>query len=181
MSILIKGGEFIPAPDGIHSGICVDAVDLGIVESTFGKKHMVKLVWEIEAKMDDGRPFLVQKRYTASLHEKSSLAKDLRSWRGKPFTPEEMKGFDIEKVVGAPCQLVIVHAEKEGAVYANVQNVAKSGDKKLAPSGKYVRFKDRPADQRQNGNGGNRPPQQRQPGEEDAPGEYDDGSSGIPF
>ncbi len=180
MPIVISGSDFTPAPEGVFAAICVDVVDLGIVDGTYGKKHMIKLVWEIDAKMEDGRPFIVQRRYTASMNEKSSLAKDLKSWRGRPFSPEELKSFDIEKVLGAPCQLVVSHSEKEGAIYANVQTIVRAGDKKLTATGKYVRAKDRPADQRQNGAQNGNGKQQRQPGD-DSPGEYDDGSSGIPF
>jgi hypothetical protein len=169
MSLVIKS-EFTPHPDGVFPGVCVDVVDLGMVTNNFGTKHMIKVVWETDQKMDDGRPFTVQKRYTASLHEKSTLAKDLKTWRGRPFTPEEMRGFDIDKVVGAPCQLVIVHAEKEGAVYANVTTVMKADPaKRLAPTGKYVRQKDRPADQQQRAAGGNGRPTGAEPEAEEIP------------
>ncbi len=168
MSFIVKGSDFTPAPDGVHSAVCVDVVDLGIVDGTFGKKHKLKIVWEIADKMDDGRPFLTQKRYNVSLHEKSTLAKDLKSWRGKPFTPEELKGFDLEKVLGVPCQLVIVHEDREGMVYANVQTILKAVQPRLEPSGKYVRVKDRPATKANTGHGNG----------SGSPGESDDG---IPF
>ncbi len=140
--------DFVPAPDGVHNAVCVDEIDLGVVPSTFGPKHMLKIVWEIEELMENGKRFLVSKRYSASLHEKSSLHKDLKSWRGKAFTSEELKAFDLENVVGKPCQLVIVHAERDGSTFANVQTVAKAGSVKMTPSGGYIRVKDRPADQR---------------------------------
>lgn len=154
MAIIVKAGaDFIPAPDGIKNAVCVDAIDLGMVTGQFGPKHCLKLVWETEDKMQDGKPFIVQRRYGASLHEKSTLHKDLKSWRGQAFTAEELKGFDIEKIIGKPCQLVLVHSEKEGQVYCNVSAIAKCGATKLEPSGKYIRVKDRPKDQ-QNGGGG---------------------------
>jgi hypothetical protein len=59
-----------------------------------------------------GKPFMVSKFYTLSLNEKASLRKDLQSWRGKPFTEEELKGFDVEKLIGANCLLNIVEYEK---------------------------------------------------------------------
>jgi hypothetical protein len=106
-------------------------------------RHKVQLVWELSATMADGRPFTVRKRYTASLHEKSNRHKDLKAWRGKSFSAEELKGFDIEKVLVAPCQVLVQHAEKDGQVYANVAAVMKAAGVKLAPSGHYVRQKDR--------------------------------------
>lgn len=134
---------FTPAPDGVHNAICVDVVDLGMVEGMYGEKHKLKIVWEIEDKMESGKPFIVSKRYTVSLHDKSTLRKDLKSWRGKDFTAEEMSGFELDDVIGVSCQLVVVHSEREGTVYSNVSNVLKAKSK-LAPDGGYTRVKDRP-------------------------------------
>jgi hypothetical protein len=149
MPIIVKGGgDFVPAPEGMHSACCVDAVDLGDRETPWGMKHKVALVWEIAVKMEDGKPFTVRKWYTASLNEKSNLYKDLCAWRGRPFTAQELKGFDIEKVVGTPCQVFVEHSEKEGQVFANVRVVTKAPTgPKLTPSGQYVRVKDRPKEQ----------------------------------
>ena len=36
--------------------------------------------------------------YTLSLGERSNLRKMLESWRSRAFTPEELQGFDLEKV-----------------------------------------------------------------------------------
>lgn len=148
MPIIVKGEKFDPAPDGMHPGVCVDIVDMGIIESTYSgqtkKQHKIRLVWEIAATREDGSQYLVQKRYTASLHEKSALYKDLKSWRGRAFTPEELKGFDVEKLLHVPCTLMLVHEEREGNVYANISAIgrAEKGNE-LKPSGKYVRVKDR--------------------------------------
>jgi hypothetical protein len=104
------------------------------------------IVWEIDKSMADGRPFLVRKRFTASLHEKSNLHRDLKSWRGRAFTPQELAGFDIENVLGASCQLLISHTERDGTTFANVAAVMRAGlGQKLKPSGNYVRHKDRVA------------------------------------
>jgi hypothetical protein len=43
------------------------------------------------------------------MNEKSNLRKDLKSWRGKDFTEEEARSFDITKLLGAPCMLNIIH------------------------------------------------------------------------
>jgi hypothetical protein len=154
MAIIVKAGaDFIPAPDGIKNAVCVDVIDRGMVTGQYGPKHKLQLVWETEDKMEDGTPFTVRRLYGASLHEKSTLHRDLKAWRGQAFTKEELAGFDIEKVVGKPCMLVLTHDERDGQVYCNVSTIAKAGDKKLVPSGKYVRVKDRPKDQQQNGTG----------------------------
>jgi hypothetical protein len=143
--LMASGGRnYMPPPEGLWAAVCVDVVDLGMVDGQWGEKHKCRIVWELSAKMDDGRPFTAQKQYTVSLNEKASLYKDLKSWRGKPFTPEELAGFDVEKVLGAPCQLVITQEEKDGSVYGNITAVMKADPKsKLKASGQYVRVKDR--------------------------------------
>jgi len=140
------GGNFEPAPAGTHRAVCVDVVDLGMVETNFGKKMLLRVVWEIEALMDDGRPFLVMKRYTQSLNEKANLRHDLESWRSKAFTAEELTGFDVEKLIGAPALLNIMHRDgKDGKVWPNVTGIMPIPRTlgKIAPTGHYVRVCDR--------------------------------------
>jgi hypothetical protein len=62
--------------------------------------------------MSDGRPFVVSKTYNATLHEKANLHKDLVTWRGKPFSDEDLLGFDISKMIGAPAMLHVEHTDK---------------------------------------------------------------------
>jgi hypothetical protein len=150
--VVKKGGDFVPAPEGVHNAVCVDLIDLGMVPGQYGIKHKMRIVWEIEEKNPQGEPFTVRQQYGVSLHEKATLRKDLKSWRGRDFTAEELEGFDLENILHKPCQVIVEHSEREGNVYANVTKVLKAA-KKIDPSGKYVRVKDRPADQ-QNGKPG---------------------------
>jgi hypothetical protein len=100
--------------------------------------------------MDDGRPFIVQKRYTASLNEKATLRKELESWRGRPFTQEELDAFDLDKLIGANCQLNIQHVTKEGKLYANVVSIVPLGkNMPKMESNDYVRVQDRPDSERE--------------------------------
>jgi hypothetical protein len=152
--MIVKKTNFTPAPEGVFPAVCVDVVDLGLKPSQYGLKPRMKIVWEIEPTMENGKRFVIQKHYTPSLADKSILTKDLKSWRGRAFTAEELAGFDLEKVVGAPCQLVISHDEKDGTIYANVMTILKADQaKRLTPSGSYIRTKDRPTEGGQS-NGG---------------------------
>jgi hypothetical protein len=48
----------------------------------------------------------------------------LQSWRGKSFTQEEMRKFDLKNVLGAWCMLnVIERAGQNGNTYANVDGI----------------------------------------------------------
>lgn len=120
-----KESDYSPAPEGLWPAVCVDVVDLGILDSPFGPQVKIEIRWQLEEEdPKGGKRFLVVQRYTPSLHQKSKLRPLLEAWRGKKFTADEEKKFDIEKLLGANCQLSITHNIKdEGRVYSNVQAV----------------------------------------------------------
>lgn len=153
MSIIATRGEeggkdFQPAPQGVHQAVCVDVIDLGILEVTWAgqtkKQHKILISWQLDENRDDGKPFLVSKRYTLSLNEKANLRKDLESWRGRKFTLEEEAGFDVETILGVNCLLNVQHNEKAEKTYANVVSIMPlvKGMSKLFPRD-YVRKIDR--------------------------------------
>jgi hypothetical protein len=72
-----------------------------------------------------GDVFRVGTIYTRSLHPKASLRADLESWRGRKFSPEELKQFDISKLLGAPCLLQVGRSEKDRAKVLAVMSVPK--------------------------------------------------------
>lgn len=149
MTILAKrsGTNFIPCPAGMHQAVCVDVIDNGVVENKqYNKKQLkVTLRWQVSEQMDDGRPFIVQRRYTNSLDPKAALRQDLESWRGRKFTPEEEAGFDLERLLHVNCMLNVVHQTgQDGAVWARVAAVTPpvKGLPKLVPH-EYIREQDR--------------------------------------
>jgi len=139
------GENFVPAPVGLHRSICCDVVDLGMVAGQWGEKHKVRIIWQTETLMPDGRPYLVDQRYTLSLDERSNLRRDLEAWRGKPFTLTEAAGFDLERLIGAQCALLVVHkAGRDGQrVFANIQAVLPKQAGPVLTIRDYVRVLDR--------------------------------------
>lgn len=132
------GGDFAPVPEGPHPAICDMFVDLGLQETNgkFGHKvqHKIYLRWQIpEHRLSyekDGvkieGPMTVGAKYTLSLHEKAALRGLLKTWRGRDFTPDELKKFDVTTILGKPCLLSVSHAPKDGGgVYANVDTAMK--------------------------------------------------------
>lgn len=121
--------DFEPAPEGMFAAVCCDVVDRGMVTSTWGTAHKVQIRWQLDGNdaslRDDGKPWLVVRQFTLSLHEKASLRKFLESWRGRRFNDQELKdGFDVERLLNVGCMLQIIHdMAADGKVYANVQNV----------------------------------------------------------
>ena len=123
MSLTIKSDskEFEALPEGQHLGVCYKIIDQGSRNETYPrdaepnsdntkKRKTLSVTWEIpEQKMSDGRPMSISKTYTASLNENATLYKDLVTWRGKSFSKEELDGFDLDKMIGAPANLEIEH------------------------------------------------------------------------
>lgn len=152
---------FTPAPAGLHQAVCVDVVDLGLVKTTYDgetkTKLMVRVIWQIDdVNPEDGKRFTASKRYNNTLHEKGTLRKDLESWRARPFSADELKGFDLERLLGVNCQINVQHRTANGKTYANVVSIVPLGKgmTKLEPKD-YVRVVDRAEHP------------ERQPGEDD--------------
>jgi len=138
MSFIVedKGGNFERCPPGMHLGRCYRIVDLGTQKTEYMGEvkylHKIMLGWEIHGsddngkplKMVDGRPFAIFKNYTLAWSEKANLRIDLQAWRGKAFTQEEMRKFDLKNILGAWCMLnVIDRAGQNGNTYSNVSSV----------------------------------------------------------
>src|SRR5262252_8016250 len=142
MSLVLEskaGGDFRPHVEGIHPAVCVDVIDLGIVETEFqGEKRLVnkvRLFFETEQRNEEGRNCVITKTFTASLHPKAKLAEFLGKWRGRPVVPGET--VDLAKLVGANCTLVISHQQNlVGRTYASIDAISKPS-RKVAPSGHY--------------------------------------------
>lgn len=131
------GGDYEQLPEGSYVARCIKVIDLGTQTTEWNgeKKHRPKVMitWEIlddETKMKDGRPFAITKRYTASLHEKAQLRKDLQAWRGKRFTDEELEGFDLKNVLGTYCAMQVTHSEgNNGNNYENIEAIMSTREK----------------------------------------------------
>jgi len=124
------GGNFDPVPEGVHLATCYSIFDLGThFDEKFGKSaHSIVICWElpqerIDVEKDGERmnlPRAISKKYTLSLNEKANLRRDLQTWRGRAFTPEELAGFDLAKVLGKSCQLQVIHTVKGEKTYSNI-------------------------------------------------------------
>lgn len=108
-----------PIPAGNYLARCYQMIEIGTVTETVMNKTVtarkVRIGWELPTELkvfkeEKGeQPLVISKEYTLSMNEKSNLRKDLKSWRGKDFTEDEAKSFDITKLLGAACMLNITH------------------------------------------------------------------------
>lgn len=122
-----EGGSYTPAPAGLHDAVCISVVDLGMQSGPYGVKQKLLLQWELPTVLtDDGKPHVISRTFGANLHRQGSLRPILASWRGRDFTPEELKQFDVVALLGKPVKLLIQHSTSpEGRVYANVSATIK--------------------------------------------------------
>jgi hypothetical protein len=123
-----KGGDFELAPADTHVARCYQVVDLGVQPNDlYGPRHQIRISWELtDCRMADGRTFMVTKYFTYSLHEKATLRHDLETWRGRPFTDEELDAWTPDALLNAPCLIQIQHKPTaKGSVRAIVASVTK--------------------------------------------------------
>ena len=127
-----NGGSVKPIEAGSHVAVCYGLVDLGHQYNEKYQKSTAKILVMFEILDEtfttkEGKEMnrSISSTYTKSLNEKSALYKDLIAWRGRPFTDEELKGFDLKHIVGVPCMLSIVHEERNGSTYANIASIMK--------------------------------------------------------
>lgn len=146
MSLYVEeksGSGIAPLAEDTYPAVCYALIDLGDQYSAAYDKYNRKVVigWELpgETLTIDGEevPRTFWNTYTASLSQKAQLRKDLTSWRGKEFTAEELKGFNLRNIVGVPCMIQIVHRKSaDGSkTYANLASVTKLPKGFPAPKG----------------------------------------------
>ncbi len=110
-------------PTGNYVARCYKMIELGTLRETINgdTKELKKILigWEFpnDTKVFDpakgAQPIVVSEEYTLSTGEKSNLRKMLESWRGKGFSADEAKAFDVTAVLGKPCMINIIHTPKK--------------------------------------------------------------------
>lgn len=147
-----NGKSIDPVKQGMHQAICYGVYDLGTqFNEVFGNSsHQVILQFElpherIEIEKDGDKqdfPRAISLMCRLSLHEKSNLRKHLETWRGKTFTKEELKGFNLEKLLGVNCILQVLHKTKNDRTYANISAIMPLTklEKKMTPENQLSFF-----------------------------------------
>lgn len=130
------GTNFEPIATGNYPARCFSMIHIGTTDEVIlgvaKRLNKVRITWELPTELkvfkeENGeQPQVISKEFTLSMHEKATLRGFLKNWRGKDFTDEEAKAFDIEKLIGAPCMLNITHkTKKDGSgVYAEIGSIS---------------------------------------------------------
>lgn len=141
-------------PKGETRAVCVDVIDLGLVENPFKKNEdgtpekvrKVKIVWETARKKKNGQPFTVSRQFKLSLYDgsgggKSAALYDLLSaWLGASWNGK----FSSKALVGTPAVLYVKHEPSKTdktKVFPKVADVSPDeSDNPYEASGTYKRF-----------------------------------------
>lgn len=134
MSLILKqtksGPNITPLEPGSYAAICIGLIDLGLQDNPKFSKQSNKIMILFELpdetlKFQDGSevPRVLSKEFTMSMDEKSNLRKTLTTWRGRDFSEEEFKAFDLHKIVGAPAMVTTSLNAKQ---YAEIKGVSKA-------------------------------------------------------
>lgn len=130
MLIAKENTERIPIlAEGMYDAVCTMLIDMGVQNNTrFGtSSRKVRIVWDIIGQTikinDKEMPRQISKEFTNSLSDKSNLRKALQSWRGKSFTQQELKGFDLRRILGAGAVIQVMHKTGENGEYAYIETI----------------------------------------------------------
>lgn len=146
-----KSSNFTICPEFTGRAVCVDVTPPEIKNTDFGPKEKFRLAFEVD-EMDSSatpprRHCVWSSGFTTSLNEKASFRKFLKTWFGRDLTAQELEEFDTETLIGKPAFIVVTHSKgDDGTDYANITACTphKQGEQ-LAPSGQFIRKKDREA------------------------------------
>jgi hypothetical protein len=134
MSLIAKETQsYDPIPEGMHHAICYALYDLGHQYSEKFKKsiHQLIISWELpEVRISievDGEqkdlPRSISRSYSLSLGKKSNLRRDLQSWRGKSFTEDELKGWDISKILKVNALIQVIHKTRDDNTFSEISAI----------------------------------------------------------
>ena len=181
--MIVSGGETYQIPtEGSVQGVLAEVVDLGNLEVTWKGEskiqHKCLLTFEITEENDKHERLIISQRFTASLNEKAALRKFLEGWRGRSFTADELKAFDLSKLVGVNAILSLSHNQSGDKTYCNIASAAMllKGMEKIAVSENYLPYAERMAKRNAKAQaasaGGTEPPE---------PGSFEASDDDIPF
>jgi hypothetical protein len=128
--------SFTPVPTGMHLARCYRIVDLGTqkteFQGTIKYAQKVLIQFEVHGEDETGKPLVtsknepmtIGKRLTLSLSEKATLRKDLSNWRGRDFSPEELRGFELKNLLGVWAMISVSRSVgNNGKEYTNISTI----------------------------------------------------------
>lgn len=145
MITIRPGAEFKPVEPGTYVARCYQIFELGTQPGgQYDPARKVHIGWEIPDELIEfvdnsgqrqRRPAVISKEYTASTGKKATLRAHLEGWRGQVFTPEEIAGFQLNKVIGIPALLTVsAYTKMDGGTGSKISGVSKLMKGQVCPT-----------------------------------------------
>ncbi len=130
-----RGSKRTPMESGMYMARCVQQIQIGTVTEEINGElktlHKVRLGFEFPTELkafkeENGeQPYFLAKDYTLSMHEKATLRQHLETWRGKKFSEDEAKSFDVTRLISVPCMINVIHkVSKKGDTFAEIGSIS---------------------------------------------------------
>ncbi len=135
-------GNFEKPDSGEYVGVIADVVELFGVQTTYGIKNKIRIIWILDKNDSTGKPFRVMRQVNAVLAERSDLYKVAASILGQA---PPARGFDTESLLGRANRLFILKEKTGDKEYANVKGIMPLPSGVAVPKvpADFVRAKDR--------------------------------------
>lgn len=126
--------KFRPLDSGTYDAVCDGIASVGpIYNQTFHNIQNIVYI-KFDAKLSDGSLKDVWLRRTQSIHPKSKLCKELEMWRGRGFTEEERRAFNLASILGVSARIVVQqNTGRNGKTYADIVAILPPANKVEAP------------------------------------------------
>lgn len=124
-------------PTGNYVARCYQMVQIGTVKEVINGDlkvlQKVRIGWEfpndkkVFSEEKGEQPYVFSEEYTLSMGDKANLRKMLESWRGKGFSVDEAKSFDITALIGKTCMVNIIHVPSKkdpSRIYSKIGSVS---------------------------------------------------------
>ena len=130
--------EFRKIDAGSYLGRCFSVIDLGHQTVSFiengqpSQKQQRKVLVSFELFGDDsngpleidGKPLVINKKYTFSMNEAAKLRLDIESWKGKKLVKGVDLPFDMKSMLDKWAMVNVVHNDWNGKTYANLNSLS---------------------------------------------------------
>ena len=114
---------------GTYQGRLIGIAELGLQETTYKEEKkiqkQVSFLFNVY-KNNNSKPVVLGKTYTMSMRENSNLRKAIMAIRGKDFTKEELKDWDLVQLLNKPCLITVGLYEKKGFKSLSITQVSMS-------------------------------------------------------
>src|SRR5882757_45935 len=129
-----KSKNFDPVPAGNHVARLYQIIHIGTIPTQWqGTEKMtdkIRLTFELcdekkEFKEGEGaKPFSISREFTYSWGAKGNLRPFIEGFIGTKLHDDEAYNFNLEDLLGEACLLNVVHTEKDGNTYSNIQGAS---------------------------------------------------------